>query len=185
MVGLPTAVRVSFFPPVHLLGVSLALHSLLESIANPTTLLFIAPKGAVDVPQLAQRLWGNIYYNEETRKFSRKPSDAEAKRSFVHFVLEPLYKLYTQVISADTDALKETLAKLQITLKPSVYKMDVRPLLKVVLGAFFGPSKGLIDMITRNVPSPVEAAQKKVRTDISPGRASVWQIDTSYPCLQR
>lgn len=53
--------------------------------------------GAVDVDAFAMRLWGNIYYNEEDRKFSRNPKDAETKRSFVHFILEPLYKLYSQV----------------------------------------------------------------------------------------
>lgn len=53
--------------------------------------------GDVDAEQLSARLWGNIYYNDETRKFSRSPADAEAKRSFVHFILEPLYKLYSQV----------------------------------------------------------------------------------------
>lgn len=53
--------------------------------------------GAVDVDELAPRLWGNIYFNEQSRKFSKKPADPETKRSFVHFILEPLYKLYTQV----------------------------------------------------------------------------------------
>lgn len=53
--------------------------------------------GAVDIDELAPRLWGNIYFNEESRKFSKKPADPETKRSFVHFILEPLYKLYTQV----------------------------------------------------------------------------------------
>jgi U5 small nuclear ribonucleoprotein component len=53
--------------------------------------------GALDIEELAVRLWGNIYFNSQTRKFSRTPSDIESKRSFVHFILEPLYKLYTQV----------------------------------------------------------------------------------------
>ncbi|KAH8088033.1 P-loop containing nucleoside triphosphate hydrolase protein [Filobasidium floriforme] len=118
--------------------------------------------GAVDVDAFAMRLWGNIYYNEEDRKFSRNPKDAETKRSFVHFILEPLYKLYSQVLSEDTETLKETLAKLRITLRPAAYKMDVRPLLKVVLDAFFGPSKGLVDLIVENFPSPLEASRQKV-----------------------
>jgi U5 small nuclear ribonucleoprotein component len=66
------------------------------------------------------------------------------------------------VLSEDTETLKETLADLRITLKPSVYKMDVRPLLKVVLEAFFGPSVGLVDMITEFLPSPAENAEEKV-----------------------
>ncbi|ORY31376.1 116 kda u5 small nuclear ribonucleoprotein component [Naematelia encephala] len=119
--------------------------------------------GSFDVDEFAQRLWGNIYFDSERRKFTRKPADVESKRSFVHFILEPLYKLYTQVLSEDSSTLKETLSELQITLKPSVYKMDVRPLLKVVLEAFFGPSVGLVDMITEFIPSPQESAENKVR----------------------
>lgn len=118
--------------------------------------------GSVDVDELAVRLWGNIFFDPERRKFTRKPADVETKRSFVHFILEPLYKLYTQVLSEESSTLKETLADLRITLKPSVYKMDTRPLLKVVLEAFFGPSLGLVDMITEFIPSPVDNAAEKV-----------------------
>ena len=53
--------------------------------------------GSFDVDDFAARLWGNIYYDTDERKFTRKPADMDTKRSFVHFVLEPLYKLYTQV----------------------------------------------------------------------------------------
>lgn len=53
--------------------------------------------GSFDIDEFALRLWGNIYFDSSTRKFTRKPADVESKRSFVHFVLEPLYKLYTQV----------------------------------------------------------------------------------------
>lgn len=66
------------------------------------------------------------------------------------------------MLSEDSSTLKETLADLRITLKPSVYKMDVRPLLKVVLEAFFGPSVGLVDMITQFIPSAVDGAADKV-----------------------
>lgn len=69
-----------------------------------------------------------------------------------------------QVLSEDSITLKETLAELRITLKPAVYNMDVRPLLKVVLEAFFGPSVGLVDMITEFIPSPVDNAEDKVRS---------------------
>lgn len=59
--------------------------------------LYFTMSGSIDVEEFAKRLWGNIYYSEESRNFTRKPPDAESKRSFVHFILEPLYKLYTQV----------------------------------------------------------------------------------------
>ncbi|KAF9013633.1 P-loop containing nucleoside triphosphate hydrolase protein [Hymenopellis radicata] len=118
--------------------------------------------GSIDVPAFADRLWGDIYFDTEKRKFTRKPKDAEHHRSFIHFILEPLYKLYSQVLSEDTENLVETLAGLGITLKPVMYKMDVRPLLKAVLDQFFGPATGLVDVIVDHIPSPVEATANKV-----------------------
>jgi U5 small nuclear ribonucleoprotein component len=76
--------------------------------------------------------------------------------------MEPLYKLYSHVLSQETDALRETLEGLGIQLKPVMYKMDVRPLLKVVLDQFFGPATGLVDIIVDHVPSPLEGAAAKV-----------------------
>lgn len=118
--------------------------------------------GSIDVTAFAGRLWGDIYFNEETRKFTRKAADLEQSRTFVHFILDPLYKLYSHVLSEETDDLKRTLASLKISLKPVMYKMDVRPLLKAILDQFFGPASGLIDMIVENIPSPVEGAASKV-----------------------
>jgi 116 kDa U5 small nuclear ribonucleoprotein component len=118
--------------------------------------------GGIDIDQFSKRLWGNIFYSPESRNFSRKGADAESKRSFVQFILEPLYKIYTQVLSSDTDKLRKTLASLGIHLKPAAYKIDVRPLLKLVLKHFSGDSAGLVDLIVNHIPSPKEGAQKKV-----------------------
>lgn len=118
--------------------------------------------GSFDVKAFADRLWGDIYFNEGSRKFSRNPPDSESPRSFVHFILEPLYKLYTLVLSEDTEQLKVTLQGLGILLKPIMYKMDVRPLLKAVLDQFFGKATGLVDMIVEHIPSPVEGNVSKV-----------------------
>ena len=42
--------------------------------------------GAVDVEQFAKRLWGNLFYHPETRKFSKKHSmDGTSKRGFRAF----------------------------------------------------------------------------------------------------
>lgn len=120
--------------------------------------------GSLDINAFADRLWGDIYFNSETRKFTRKQADPEQTRTFVHFILEPLYKLYSQVISSETDSLKETMSSLGIQIKPVMYKMDVRPLLKAVLDQFFGPALGLVDMIVEHIPSPLQSAAAKVRS---------------------
>ncbi|ESK96242.1 u5 small nuclear ribonucleoprotein component [Moniliophthora roreri MCA 2997] len=142
----------------------------------------------VDVPAFAARLWGDIYFDDSTRKFSRKPSDPEHNRSFVHFILEPLYKLYSQVLSEETDALRETLEGLGIKLKPVMYKMDVRPLLKAVLDQFFGPATGLVDVIVEHIPSPIDNAVNKIQGTWSgpqtSGLAATMQMcDASGPVM--
>ncbi|CAE6423334.1 unnamed protein product, partial [Rhizoctonia solani] len=115
----------------------------------------------VDVEEFARRLWGDVYFDESSRKFGRKPVN-DAKRSFVHFILEPVYKIYSQTLSADREDLKSTLAGLGITLKPVMYKMDSRPLLKAVVDQFFGPAVGLVDMLVEWIPSAAEATAAKV-----------------------
>ncbi|TFK70453.1 Calreticulin-domain-containing protein [Pluteus cervinus] len=120
--------------------------------------------GSLDVHGFAQRLWGDVYFNNDTRKFTRKAADPESNRTFVHFILEPLYKLYSHVLSEETDDLRETLGGLGIHLKPVMYKMDVRPLLKVVLDQFFGPATGLVDVIVDHIPSPVANAPNKIES---------------------
>lgn len=50
----------------------------------------------IDIDKFTERLWGDIFYNPATRKFSKK-SESGVDRTFVHFILEPLYKIYTQV----------------------------------------------------------------------------------------
>ena len=47
----------------------------------------------------ARRLWGDVYFQPRTRGFRRKPPEGGGPRSFVQFVLEPLYKLVTLTIS--------------------------------------------------------------------------------------
>ena len=117
----------------------------------------------IDPSVLAPRLWGDIYFNKAANKFTRKAQDPSNPRAFVQFVLEPLYKLYSSVLSKEPSDLQATLATLGIKLKPVMYKMDVRPLLKAVLDQFFGPSTGLVDMIVEHVPSPAAGAAPKVR----------------------
>ncbi|KAM6537800.1 hypothetical protein FALCPG4_003704 [Fusarium falciforme] len=116
--------------------------------------------GDINTEEFAKRLWGDVYYNPKKRTFSRKPIDERSARSFVHFVLEPIYKLFTHSISDSPEQLRPVLASLGIELKPSQYKADAKVLLKLVCEQFFGPSTGFVDMITQHIPSPIETAER-------------------------
>ena len=128
----------------------------------------------VDASEFGRRLWGDIFYNPKSRKFTRKAMEERAKRTFVHFVLEPIYKLYSHTISESPEDLKETLATLGISLKPSEYKTDAKVLLKLVCAQFFGPADGFVDMIVQHIPSPAAGASRNIeRYYTGPGDSSL------------
>ncbi len=46
-------------------------------------------------------LWGNYYFDREKKKFLSKPTKEFSKRTFVEFILEPLYKIFSHTVSKD------------------------------------------------------------------------------------
>jgi U5 small nuclear ribonucleoprotein component len=73
---------------------------------------YTATSGATfDVDAFARRLWGDIYFNPETRGFVNKNKKKtyegpEMTRTFIQFIMEPLYKIYAQVVGEESAALK-------------------------------------------------------------------------------
>ena len=58
--------------------------------------------------------------------------------------------------------LKTTLEDLGIYLKPAQLKMNVKPLLRLVMQEFFGSMSGFVSACTQYLPSPIENAANKV-----------------------
>jgi hypothetical protein len=71
---------------------------------------------------LVRRLWGDIYFNSKTRKFTKKPAHGSAQRSFVEFILEPLYKIFAHVVG-DVDTCLPSLCQVV----PRVEDPDLDP----------------------------------------------------------
>ena len=115
--------------------------------------------GEISTDEFSKRLWGDVFYNPRKRTFTRKGIEEGSARSFVHFILEPIYKIYTHSISDSPEKLRKVLATLGIELRPAQYKADAKVILKLVCEQFFGPSTAFVDMIVAHVPSPAEAAE--------------------------
>ncbi|KAL4719058.1 hypothetical protein ACJJTC_015397 [Scirpophaga incertulas] len=121
-----------------------------------------AAGGGVRAPDVAAWLWGDVYFNAKTRRFSKKQPHASAQRSFVEFILEPLYKIFAQVVGDVDDTLPAVLSELGIKLTKQESKLNVRPLLRLVCSRFFGDFCGFVEMVVRHVPSPLDGAPRKV-----------------------
>ena len=132
----------------------------LQSVAR----LYLKKNPKIDSNAFAKRLWGDLYYNEKTRKFSKKKSSSSSSRTFVQFCLEPVYKLYAQVLGEESVLLSATLKRLDIKLTAKELHLDPKPLLRLVMRKFFDSQRvsGFTDMIVRHVPSPKQAAESKI-----------------------
>lgn len=118
--------------------------------------------GGINEKEFARRLWGDIYFHTTTRKFSKKPPTGSAQRSFVEFILEPLYKIFAQVVGDVDECLPRVCDELGISLTKEERKLNIRPLLRLVWRRFFGDFTGFVDMIVEHVKSPIANAQTKI-----------------------
>ncbi|RHY46321.1 hypothetical protein DYB26_010203 [Aphanomyces astaci] len=86
-----------------------------------------------------------------------------AHRSFVQFILEPIYKIYAQVLGEEVQVLTKTLRGLGLRVSREDLHLNPRPLLKLVLSQFVGRSaSSFVDLVSRFIPSPLETAEAKV-----------------------
>lgn len=118
--------------------------------------------GGINDKEFARRLWGDIYFNSKTRKFTKKPPLSSSQRSFVEFVLEPMYKIFAQVVGDVDECLPRLCDELGISLTKEERKLNIRPLLRLVCNRFFGDFTGFVDMCVNFIKSPVDNAQTKI-----------------------
>mmetsp|Transcript_20474 Transcript_20474/g.20587 ORF Transcript_20474/g.20587 Transcript_20474/m.20587 type:complete len:983 (-) Transcript_20474:782-3730(-) len=117
----------------------------------------------VDNYDLAKRLWGDWFYDPTENSFTKNKPHNSSQRTFIQFILEPLYKIYSQVIGENPEDLVITLKKIGVSLKHRESFMDVKPLLKIVLSRFFGRPVGFVEMVVSHIPSPLEGAETKIK----------------------
>eukprot|EP01042_Synura_sphagnicola_P002741 gene2741-3339_t len=156
----------------------------LQSFAH----IYASKHAGVSPVDLAKRLWADWYFDTNSKIISKKKINQNQQRTFVQFVLEPLYKLYSQVIGENPEDLMVVLKQLGINLKHKEIHYDAKPLLRLVMSKFFGYPRGLVDMVVQHVPSPVQGAELKVTSHYSGYQSSdiahaMLKCDRSAPLM--
>ena len=138
----------------------------------------------VNPGDLAKRLWGDLYFDDATGRFSKTPpkrqrSDDEddsddapvdyaltssPRRSFVEFVLEPMYKIYSQVIGEEPSSVGTMMLELGTRMTRAELTLDAKPLLKVTFQRFFKDrsAAAFVDLVSRHCRSPKTGNKSKV-----------------------
>ena len=137
--------------------------------------------GGINYVDFAKRLWGDIYFNQKTRKFTKKAPLSTSPRSFVEFILEPMYKLFTQVIGDVDSTLPTVLEELGIHLNKTEMKLNIRPLMRLVCNRFFGEFTGFVEMCIKHIQSPLAAAKTKIN-HLYTGPRDTEVVDSMLEC---
>ena len=108
----------------------------------------------------AKGLWGDLTLQDGRLV---KATAIGQKRTFVSFVLEPLYKIHAAVMGEDFAALREFCYEhMGVCLKTNELKMNVKPLLELVLGKFFQwtGANVITEACARTLPCPARGAER-------------------------
>ena len=120
----------------------------------------------LDMKKFAARLWGDVYFHDRARTFKKKPPPEGGERSFVQFILEPLYKIYSQAVGEDAESFAAALAEFGVALKPKEFEMNTKPLLKLACRKIFGDASGWWTCSARTVPHDARGRAREGRARV-------------------
>lgn len=79
-----------------------------------------------------RNLWGDRFFNMKTKKWT-STQDADSKRGFVQFVLDPIFKVFDAVMNVKKEETAKLIEKLDIKLSNDERNLEGKPLMKVIV----------------------------------------------------
>jgi len=130
-----------------------------------------ASKFGVDIDKMMKKLWGESFFNAKTKKWSKTKEEGN-KRSFVMYVLDPIYMVFDAIMNFKKDATAKLLTKLTTAdgkavkdiLKADELELEGKPLMKCVMRNWLPAGDAMFQMICIHLPSPVTA--QKYRAEL-------------------
>eukprot|EP01101_Sappina_pedata_P006285 TRINITY_DN308_c1_g1_i1.p2 TRINITY_DN308_c1_g1~~TRINITY_DN308_c1_g1_i1.p2 ORF type:complete len:835 (-),score=436.16 TRINITY_DN308_c1_g1_i1:103-2607(-) len=122
-------------------------------------------KFGVPKEKLMERLWGDHFFDPESKKWyknNQSPTGKTLQRAFCQFVLDPIFKLFETIMNDKKDAYEKMLVALKITLTTEDRENTGKNLMKVVMRKFLPAADALLDMIVMHLPSPITAQKYRV-----------------------
>jgi len=124
-----------------------------------------AKKFGVDIEKMKTRLWGDNFFDGESKKWITKGTSATGKplsRAFCKFILEPISQVFTASMADDWGKLDKMLKVIGVELKSEERQYTQKKLLKAVMQKWLPADEALLEMSVLKLPSPAIAQRYRV-----------------------
>ncbi|KAF3082120.1 Elongation factor 2 [Orbilia oligospora] len=121
-----------------------------------------AQKFGVNKEKMMERLWGDMYFNPFTKKWTKndKHEGKPLNRAFNQFIMDPISKIFKEVMEDKLEGDKGILAtveKLGVKLTSEEKALKQKPLLKTIMRKFLPAADAILEMMVIHLPSPQNA----------------------------
>ncbi|KAF8353873.1 hypothetical protein PRIPAC_95496 [Pristionchus pacificus] len=120
-----------------------------------------AEKFGVKVETLMKNLWGDRFYDSNTKQWVNAPND-NAKRGFNQFVLDPIFKVFDAIINVKKEEVTPLSDRFGVKLAHEEKELTGEQLMKVFLSKWLPAGDTLLQMICIHLPSPVTAQKYRM-----------------------
>ena len=103
------------------------------------------------INEFTHTLWGDTYFDPETRRFHKNLKSSGLKRTFIEFALEPIYKIYASCLGESEEKVDEMLKSVGVYLTKSQLQSSARVLTRAAFKRFFGDAGGFVDTVMSNM----------------------------------
>ena len=109
-----------------------------------------------------KKLWGENYFDPETKKMTTQPTNKDGKlleRTFCRFILEPIWKIVKSIMNKETETYTSMLKAVgvELTNKDMEKAKSEKDVYRVAMKKFLPLADALLFGVTHHLPSPKQA----------------------------
>jgi len=122
-------------------------------------------KFGVDVEKMAQRLWGDNYFDAEGKKWTSNSESSSGKsltRAFCQFILTPISQIFKAGMNDEQDKIDKYLKVVGVTLTSEERQLQQKKLIKCIMQKWLPADEALLEMMVSYLPSPARAQRYRV-----------------------
>ena len=127
----------------------------------------LAKKTNADESVYMKKLWGDNFFDPETKKMTNQSTNKNGKmleRTFCRFVLEPIWKIVKSITNHEIDNYSKMLEAVEVKLNAKDMENSDKDIYRIAMRKFLPLAESLLYGIVHHLPSPKQAQSYRYTT---------------------